>query len=1482
MPRALAPLKPGYARYPAYTGHNRQIKINGPAYTRLNIQGRRRQNAARDINQILNNEEARNNERQQRLNENNAVMRLAAPAAPAAPVVNRLNELEQILNNEAAKNQERQKRQKENKAIMRQAELDLILRKEAARNQERQKQLKENKAIMRQAELDQMIRKAQSLDAKNAQIIKEGNELINKIEDIRIGALNLTDRHDFQKYIRRPKPDINTVNTTLERVSAMAKTAKRELEGFVEEVVKEDGHKDPKDCTVQVLMFSLREPGQNKNKKNKNKNKKQKVRSIVYEGHRYYQVGGKIKVHANNRISLFTENEGTSEGKHPAEFLNDSDKDKLRKNRRYVNHLDAMNPNFYLALLELANEKDFAKRLENYFLSLGYPNLVYIFDMDHMPRGVKGDKKRTTKSVFNIKLRNLSILDKMNHKYIKYELNKTADEFGQLFNLPMMNYTGHENPRANSCFVNAILHTFYGSFERRNAKGARYYPELTYARLCEIIGLKNKEQDIGLTIKQACNTFFEKYRIGLDVYNVFHELLISFRSSRFTNSGDMSPHIMSMVVHGDHAYEINKNVRVLRAVPNTIEWNEATSIYVSDRYPFRYFNEETLDGENNVTDAIEWSVVFASTTTEITKHITNHKTKNIKIIYDRCMRQLLLEMCYKHKYIPDVTISQGNVISIKFTVDDVNVSILSMVVNEVDEHAHNLTKEIYVDFSNADKAFYTAVINKNYLSEYTQADSNIENYYMCRPARGRFTRRESNYLFNAVDINKAYSTCLREIQVVPVFGYFDNYVVYDGSAIKPHSKYIVSSNVSDASHALLFDRTTIKCFGFVLQYAQKLGIPFCIRFMKHPSKLVPAAFAKAVDELYANESIPMASRKFIANKTMGLLEKRDNLNKKTISKLFTTYAEAQYYAVKYGGEVEKIKFNQRECVENEMLLPEPVIEKSATSLRINGMEWDQFGNLDWNCNDLHTAVPAPKPKPDPESINAVLTNVVYVVKVSKTTTLSNGFRHLKDMIYDTMKIKIMDLYNRAVAGGLFVYGVRTDCILTSATKEEAEAVFKFDNKLGGVKWETDKDADSTVIQQQEITPMTIKLHKINQIHVANEFDTNEISAHIEKHNRIIIKGTYAGVGKTTAFKKFAAKDNKKVLFVTPYNNLAFEFKKEGCEAVTINRLLGFFGEDSEYIKVKHVNVDSYDTIIFDEVYLNQISTLKRIDRYIENHPNIKFGATGDIFQLNAIETQECNLLDEDDCEATENYNTKKETIVGKVFPNQINLEINKRLTNEADRTKLKTLKNDLFNLDKPIMKTLKQYGFKIIDDLEKVTTKKNICLFNHMANRVAKLIHKKYADIPQKGCVTVDDIPYYKGMMLVCKERYSDKGFSLYVNNMYRVESINQKTFSVIDPYEDDAQHVILKTAKLTKHFKLPYALTLHSVQGMSINEPLTIFNIDSPYVDRKFVYTAITRATDLKNVTIFEADAEDIEIQCENKFKLYLNQKIAGYARQD
>ena len=57
---------------------------------------------------------------------------------------------------------------------------------------------------------------------------------------------------------------------------------------------------------------------------------------------------------------------------------------------------------------------------------------------------------------------------------------------------------------------------------------------------------------------------------------------------------------------------------------------------------------------------------------------------------------------------------------------------------------------------------------------------------------------------------------------------------------------------------------------------------------------------------------------------------------------------------------------------------------------------------------------------------------------------------------------------------------------------------------------------------------------------------------------------------------------------------------------------------------------------------------------------------------------------------------------------------------------------------------------------------------------------------------------------------------------------------------------------KVLNHFKLSNCLTCHSAQGLNIDHEVTLIDCNTPYVDRQYVLTAITRVRDLDTIAYF------------------------------
>ena len=223
------------------------------------------------------------------------------------------------------------------------------------------------------------------------------------------------------------------------------------------------------------------------------------------------------------------------------------------------------------------------------------------------------------------------------NKFITYDLNRAAKKFGELFKMELHPYVLN-NLRANSCYINLILDTYYDQMEKRKKDGKKMYAELTYDRLCEIIGVENKEQDIGLSIRNSLK-FFEKFRLGLDVINVFREVLLTYRPEALNKH--INPQVLRVLIHNAHSYKLDNNLEKKFEQlnkNNQIQWDEVSTIKVSNRYQMRAIGKEM-------------DVHYIKTIDECVEFIKQTEKNFVKFITTEDLNKLLFQMIEQH-YIP--------------------------------------------------------------------------------------------------------------------------------------------------------------------------------------------------------------------------------------------------------------------------------------------------------------------------------------------------------------------------------------------------------------------------------------------------------------------------------------------------------------------------------------------------------------------------------------------------------------------------------------------------------------------------------------------------------------------------------------------------------------------------------------------------------------------------------------------------------------
>ena len=140
------------------------------------------------------------------------------------------------------------------------------------------------------------------------------------------------------------------------------------------------------------------------------------------------------------------------------------------------------------------------------------------------------------------------------------------------------------------------------------------------------------------------------------------------------------------------------------------------------------------------------------------------------------------------------------------------------------------------------------------------------------------------------------------------------------------------------------------------------------------------------------------------------------------------------------------------------------------------------------------------------------------------------------------------------------------------------------------------------------------------------------------------------------------------------------------QAETINT---FFSIQVGEEKLKDFDHSFFDVIVFDEIYFNSIPVLARIKTFVEKNPDKIIVATGDEHQLQGVV----------EITNTQDYRTYLDSCIKQIFKHYIYLEECKRLTNEEDRIKLKSIYHDIFKTDMTIKQIIEKY-FKYTEEIE--------------------------------------------------------------------------------------------------------------------------------------------------------------------------------------
>ena len=336
-------------------------------------------------------------------------------------------------------------------------------------------------------------------------------------------------------------------------------------------------------------------------------------------------------------------------------------------------------------------------------------------------------------------------------KHIDYTLNKEAKTFKDMFEFAEANKSISSNLKANSCFFNLIIATYKEAFENVYCKYERRYQDLTPDRLCEILKIENKDQDLGLSIRTSLK-FFEKFHLGLVVVNIYDEVI--FKYSPEVKNKFISPQTLYILVYNNHCFRLDSNENSFTKKLNNkevIEHEKETynnlKKSLSTRFYFRNFDKEAKK-------------IYIDNLDDVVSHVEDNEEKeNINFITNTDLTKMLFQMI-DNKYTPYVNFESGILSRLCFKLksdDDDEKAVLysiqcgdsSLIYDEIMTVEQN---EIS-NYDKADRKIYEWLLNKNNISQRNEYIRQIENKYQMSPLSGYFDYCNVEDTYNTILIN---------------------------------------------------------------------------------------------------------------------------------------------------------------------------------------------------------------------------------------------------------------------------------------------------------------------------------------------------------------------------------------------------------------------------------------------------------------------------------------------------------------------------------------------------------------------------------------------------------------------------------------------------------------------------------------------------------------------------------------------------------
>lgn len=971
------------------------------------------------------------------------------------------------------------------------------------------------------------------------------------------------------------------------------------------------------------------------------------------------------------------------------------------------------------------------------------------------------------------------------------------------------------------CYFNGILNTYQCKINNYYSKTFKRQinPEKLY-KLCFGKNLSENNISIGLSINNSLNFFYE-YNISLTVYDIKCKPIFQYICPTVTHK--ISPSHFKFILHNKHMYQINNNNKELEQKTN-------------------------VDNLKNIDVEILNGKILKCKILNKEDEIANEIILNSSFPLDK-EDETFEETITKKYHIHNINDIETHFDSIT-TNDDYKIGKYKFIIYT------NLDLEVILFFFKNNNIEPSISYRNNIINVYITIDNIIISYENYNAEFTEDMEMKIDNVKDAMNFQNEFKEFKNKILCKNYLSYYneDVYEIEQAFLNGPLSGNITNANIKKDKLTGIDEN---KAYTDKLRELEYLPTFNCFDvYKKYNNEKIENYNKYIIQVLIINEETKILfGNRF--SKCYGIvLNKIDqtyfkilyvlrpsNLKKNPMKKHID-----ELYSKKLSDDINVDKKMKKDIVNITIgLLGKKYNNRSITHL-FDDVEETYLHNFTYNTQTVSIC------NPDNQE------QIIYLCNYEKTKILKNGFLHIKDLIYNLQSLKMFQLYQQCIKNNLNVYTIKTDCILVrndEATIRKTD--IEFSNEIGKYKIENDKEPMNFKINfNLNMLKINFKNYDANVINIVDEYSRSECDKILDENKQMSIFAEMPGCGKTTFIKNYDT-DNK-TLFICPFNNLSQDIQNDGAEAITYHKLFGINVDGVSNKNSREYNVDNFDVVCFDEILIYPIHDLYKVYHFVNKYKDKQLYCTGDCNQLLPIgETTLNNITD---------IKQYRDDIINILFKNRLTLKINKRLTNVKDIEKLINLKQDILYSNYDIMSIFRKYDFKIINNFNNVETTKNISYFRYRRAFINKLINIKFYENKSFG----------DGDYIICKKYHEYKKVKLCVNYIYTIVKMGLNNVII----SNGQNEIEITLDILNKHFELPYCQTIYSIQGITIKDKITLFDCNCPHVDRNMIWTMITRATSLDNITIFEHNDTEINNLSWSLVRRFFDEKINNYKNCD